>query len=110
MFRKPGSGGRPVAGNGALMLRERKRCAPRRSEYSAAIEFLCGSSCSMPMLACNTWGDRRSGATRMMLGGGDSDWPLENGFGNEGLEITTSRSRTPSKSSDRWVADRDRLL
>src|SRR2546426_10289008 len=109
MFTKSGSGRNPVAGSGALILRERNRCTPCKTEYSAVSELFCHTCCSMPMLACDKYGDRISGATRMVLGRSESDWPLTNGFGKEGLEITTSRSRTPSKRSDRSVADRGKL-
>src|SRR2546429_9695249 len=109
MFGRSGSGRRPVAVSGAWILRERNRSAPRLTEYSAAIEYFRQSSCSMPALACDAYGDRMPGATRTTLGGGDTASPPEYGSGKEGLEMTTWRSRRPSKRSDRSAADWGRL-
>src|SRR5438552_19093139 len=109
MFRNSGLGRSPVVGTAALMLSERNRCTPRLTRYSTESLFLDRSSRSTAILACSTCGERISGAMRIVLAGGETARPLENGLGYDGLVMTVSRSRIPSSSSDRSVADRGRL-
>ena len=78
----------PVAGNGALMSRERKRFNPRINVYSTETEVRSRSSCSTPMVVCSKYGDLISEATRVMLGNEEVSMPPRNGFGKDGLEIT----------------------
>ena len=88
IFRKFGYGRIPVAGNGALMSRERKRFNPRINVYSTETEVRSRSSCSTPMVVCSKYGDPISEATRVMLGNEEVSMPPRNGFGKDGLEIT----------------------
>src|SRR5947207_12923912 len=109
MFRNSGLGRRPVVGTAALMFRDRNWCTPRLTRYSTENLFLDDSSCSTAILACSLCGERISGAMRIVLAGGETTRPLENGLGYDGSARTVSWSRTPSSSSDRAVADRGRL-
>src|SRR5439155_24017135 len=98
MFRNSGLGRSPVVGTAAVVLRDRNRCTPRLTRYSTESLFLDRSSGSTAILACSLCGERISGAMRIVLAGGETTRPLEDGLGYDGSAMTVSWSRIPSNS------------